>query len=155
SDQDRRKSNRQDVQMPNRGRGKRQRISQTNQQAKSGFDGPASLLIAVDKNQRADDQRGNARDSGVLLRLGHLIEFQQWLAGQSDIQPRHFPAGFLDQHAYPPDRLRIEIIGGRLRRHEINLAVGKSNINFLLRFGSRVEQGSYPWGRWRSRTAQG
>ena len=55
-DQHRQESDRQNVQMPDHQRGKREGVGQSDDQADRRLDGAAGFVVAVDENQRADDQ---------------------------------------------------------------------------------------------------
>ena len=80
ADEDRHKRDRQNVQVMNGGGGKCEGISQSHQQAQRRFYWAASLLVSVDKNQSADQQRSDAGHRSVLLGLLHLVVFEHRFA---------------------------------------------------------------------------
>ena len=96
-DQDGHKCYRQDVQMSHHRRGKGHRIAQSYHQTKGGLERPPGLVVAVNKNQRAHNERHDARHRCVTLRLLHFVVDQNRFARQSHVDAGYFRPGFLDQ----------------------------------------------------------
>ena len=110
SDEHRYKHDCQDVQMADGQRCERERVAKSDHQADCCFHRTSGFVIAINENQRAQDQRQNAGERGVLLRLRHLVVIQHRLARDADVDAGHFNFRLPDQFAQPVNRMAVEVI---------------------------------------------
>ncbi len=130
ADQDGHEGDGQDVQVADGEGGEGERVSQAHDQANRGFDRPSRLLVAINEDQGAKDQRHNTGHGGVLLRLLHLVVLQDRLA-----------LDLLDKPAQALDRVAVERFVGRLGCDQVNLVACEGDIDLLFGVIARVEQG--------------
>ena len=139
TDENRHEGDCQNIQVSDGERGEGKRVAQADDQAQGRFHGPAGLLVAVDEDESANQQRNDAGDDGVPLGLGHFVVFEHGLAGESDVQPRDFDFCFFDQLAQSFDRCPVLLLRGRLGGDKKNATVGESDIKLLLGLFAGIE----------------
>ena len=140
--------------MANHQRRKSHRVSQPGNQTDGRFDGPSRLVVAVNEDERDEEQRHNCGHGGVVLRLRHLIVFQHRFARDAHIDTRHFGFGLRHQFAQPLHGLVIQVIAPGAGRDDVNATLGERDIDLLLGLLAGVKQRGEA-GRWRrARTLQ-
>ena len=147
ADQDRHKRDGQNIQVADRERGEGQRVAQPYDEAQRRLHWPARLLVTVNENQRANEQRSDAGDGCVLLRLRHFVVLQHRLTRQTHVKPRHLGFSFLDQLTQLLNGCAIELLGGGLGGDQKDVALGKSDVHVLEGLFARIEQRHHAWGR--------
>ena len=144
----RQKRDREDIQVPDHQRRKSHRVSQPDNQTDRRFDGPSRLVVAVNEDERDEDQRHNRGHDGVVLRLRHLIVFQHRFTRDAHIDTGYFGFGLRHQFAQPLHGLVIQVIAPGAGRDDVNATIGERDIDLLLGLLARVKQRRQA-GRWR------
>ena len=140
ADKNWRKGDGKDVEMADDRGGECHCIGKADHQTDRRFEGPSCLVVAVDENERDDDQGNHRCLFSVTGRLRHFIQLQNWFAGDSHIQTGHLKLSLCNQLPQPRHRFGIEIIPQRAGRNEIDPSLGEGDIDLPLSFFSSAEQ---------------